>query len=217
MGHEGLCVSPDVERVQAFTHQLGAFDESGELRALYPTDRDRFFTGPGAAVASSIESRVEFQRDARGRIASLTWHRESAPPRTARRADVEKHEDVRFPSGGIQLAGTVDHAYHRHATPRNHPRAWFRPPESGVHPSVRPVSGPSRHGGPRLRQAGGRRLERGLECGLARRPGRRRSRRVRVSENPSATSTGRRLACSASARLVRSCRLQPCARRTWPF
>jgi hypothetical protein len=49
------------------THQLGAFDESGELRALYPTDRDRFFTGPGAAVSSSIESRVEFQRDARGR------------------------------------------------------------------------------------------------------------------------------------------------------
>ena len=28
------------------THHLGAFDESGELRALYPTDRDRFFTGP---------------------------------------------------------------------------------------------------------------------------------------------------------------------------
>ncbi len=89
------------------THQLGAFDESGELRALYPTDRDRFFTGPGAAVSSSIESRVEFQRDASGRIASLTWQRESAPPRIARRVDVEKHEDVRFPNGGIQLAGTL--------------------------------------------------------------------------------------------------------------
>ena len=89
------------------THQLGAFDESGELRALYPTDRDRFFTGPGAAVSGSIESRVEFQRDARGRIASLAWQRESAPPRTARRVDVEKHEDVRFPSGEIRLAGTL--------------------------------------------------------------------------------------------------------------
>jgi pimeloyl-ACP methyl ester carboxylesterase len=89
------------------THQLGAFDGSGELRALYPTDRDRFFTGPGAAIASSIESRVEFQRDALGRIASLTWQRESAPPRTARRIDVEKHEDVRFPSGEIRLAGTL--------------------------------------------------------------------------------------------------------------
>ena len=89
------------------THQLGAFDESGELRALYPTDRDRFFTGPGAAVASAIESRVEFQRDARGSITSLTWQREGAPPRTARRMDVEKHEDVRFPSGEIRLAGTL--------------------------------------------------------------------------------------------------------------
>jgi hypothetical protein len=52
------------------THQLGALDASGELRALYPTDRDRFFTGPGAAIASSIESRVEFQRDARGGLTS---------------------------------------------------------------------------------------------------------------------------------------------------
>ena len=89
------------------THQLGAFDESGELRALYPTDRERFFTGPGAAVSSSIESRVEFQRDASGRIASLTWQRESAPPRTARRVDVEKHEDVRFQSGEIRQPGTL--------------------------------------------------------------------------------------------------------------
>jgi pimeloyl-ACP methyl ester carboxylesterase len=91
----------------ATTHHLGAFDESGELRALYPTDRDRFFTGPGAAIAASIESRVEFQRDASGKIASLTWQREGAPTRIARRVDIEKHQDVRFSSGGIQLAGTL--------------------------------------------------------------------------------------------------------------
>jgi hypothetical protein len=42
--------------------QLVAFDETGEVRTLYPTDRDRFFAGPGAAVPTSIESRVEFQR-----------------------------------------------------------------------------------------------------------------------------------------------------------
>jgi hypothetical protein len=41
----------------AGTNQLVAFDESGEVRTLYPTDRDRFFAGPGAAVPSSIESR----------------------------------------------------------------------------------------------------------------------------------------------------------------
>ena len=87
--------------------QLGAFDESGEIRALHPTNRDRFFAGPGLSVSSSIESRVDFQRDAGGKIVSLTWQREGAPSRTARRVEIERHEDVRFPSGDVQLAGTL--------------------------------------------------------------------------------------------------------------
>ena len=45
----------------AGTNQLVAFDESGDVRTLYPTDRDRFFAGPGAAVPTAIESRIEFQ------------------------------------------------------------------------------------------------------------------------------------------------------------
>jgi pimeloyl-ACP methyl ester carboxylesterase len=97
--------------------QLGAFDESGEVRALYPTDRDRFFAGPGLAVASSIESRIEFQRDGAGRSASLTWLRESGPPRVARRVDIERSDDVRFSSGDIQLSGTLL----RPITPGRHP------------------------------------------------------------------------------------------------
>jgi pimeloyl-ACP methyl ester carboxylesterase len=88
-------------------NQLAAFDESGELRALYPTDRDRFFAGPGAAVGTAIESRIEFQRDASGGITSLTWQREGAAPRIARRVDIERHEDVRFTNGDVQLAGTL--------------------------------------------------------------------------------------------------------------
>ena len=89
------------------TNQLGAFDESGEVRMLYPTDPDRFFAGPGAAVPTSIESRIEFQRNASGAITSLTWQREGAPPRIARRVEIERHEDVRFSNGAIQLAGTL--------------------------------------------------------------------------------------------------------------
>jgi len=58
--------------------ELVAFDESGEVRTLYPTDRDQFFAGPGMAVPASIESRIEFQRDGPGKIASLTWHRDGA-------------------------------------------------------------------------------------------------------------------------------------------
>jgi pimeloyl-ACP methyl ester carboxylesterase len=86
---------------------LMAFDESGDVRTLYPTDSDRFFAGPGIAVPSSIESRVEFQRDGAGKIVSLTWQRQGASPRAARRVEIEKREDVRFSSGDVQLTGTL--------------------------------------------------------------------------------------------------------------
>src|SRR5262249_1636955 len=69
--------------------QLVAFDESGEVRTLYPTDSDQFFAGPGAAVPTSIESRVEFQRDGVGKIKSLTWRRGGAPARLGRRVEIE--------------------------------------------------------------------------------------------------------------------------------
>src|SRR5260370_32542117 len=69
--------------------QLVAFDESGEVRTLYPTDGGRFFAGPGAAVPASIESRVEFQRDRTGKITSLTWRTNGAPARVGRRVEIE--------------------------------------------------------------------------------------------------------------------------------
>jgi pimeloyl-ACP methyl ester carboxylesterase len=87
--------------------QLVAFDESGEIRTLYPTDRDHFFAGPGAAVPAALESRIEFQRDGSGKITSLTWRRGAAVPRTARRVEIEKSSDVRFSNGDVQLAGTL--------------------------------------------------------------------------------------------------------------
>jgi pimeloyl-ACP methyl ester carboxylesterase len=87
--------------------QLIAFDESGEIRTLYPPDRDQFFAGPGMAVSTSVESRIEFQRDGTGKITSLSWRREAAAPRTARRVEIEKHEDVRFSNGDVQLTGTL--------------------------------------------------------------------------------------------------------------
>jgi len=46
--------------------KLVAFDESGEARTLYPTDRDQFFAGPGIAVpASSHESSFSATAQAR--------------------------------------------------------------------------------------------------------------------------------------------------------
>jgi uncharacterized protein len=89
------------------TKQLVAFDESGEVHALYPDERDRFTAGPAAAIQSPVESRIVFQRDPFGKVMSLTWQRESAPPRTARRANTEKREDVHFSNDEIRLGGTL--------------------------------------------------------------------------------------------------------------
>ena len=89
------------------TTQLVALDESGEVRALYPSDSDRFFAGPGAALTTPVQSRVEFQRDAGGNITSLRWDRQSAPARTAQRVNIERHDEVHFSNGDIRLAGTL--------------------------------------------------------------------------------------------------------------
>jgi hypothetical protein len=88
-------------------NQLVAFEESGEVRTLYPVADDRFFAGPGAAAPTAIESRIDFQRNGQGKLISLTWRRGDASPRTARRVEIEKREDVAFSNGGIRLAGTL--------------------------------------------------------------------------------------------------------------
>src|SRR5262249_44175472 len=91
----------------AGANQLVAFDESGEVRTFYPAGPYRFFTGPGAAVPTAIESRIEFERDDNRKIVSLTWKRDGTDSRSARRVAIERHEDVRFQNGSIQLAGTL--------------------------------------------------------------------------------------------------------------
>src|SRR5207302_7612180 len=48
--------------------QLVAFDESGDVRTLYPAARDEFSAGPGMAVPEPIESRIHFERAPDGKI-----------------------------------------------------------------------------------------------------------------------------------------------------
>jgi uncharacterized protein len=88
-------------------NQLVAFDESGDIRALYSTERDRFFAGPSAAVQTPVESRIGFLRDSAGKVTGLTWQHEGGPARSARRVEIEKHEDVQFSNGDVRLAGTL--------------------------------------------------------------------------------------------------------------
>ena len=104
--------------------QLVAFDESGDVRVLYPTAADQFFTGPGAAVATTVESRIGFQREKTSQPAILTWQPNGGASRTARRVDIEQHESVQFSSGNIRLAGT-----------------FIRPSSGAKHPAIILVHG----------------------------------------------------------------------------
>ncbi len=65
----------------ASKNQLVAFDESGEVRTLYPTDHDRFFAGPGLAVAAAIESRIESSRLKNAKTSALRMARFNWPVR----------------------------------------------------------------------------------------------------------------------------------------
>ena len=109
------------------TPQLVAFDESGEVRTLYPRDHDRFFTGPGAAVSTSLESVVQFERNPQGEIVSLTWQRSGSTSRIARRVKMETREDIRFSNGNVRLTGALI----RPATSVRHP-AIILVPASGA-------------------------------------------------------------------------------------
>lgn len=88
-------------------NDLVAFDESGEVHTLFPAGDGRFVTGPGAAVPEPVESRVEFDRDASGRVVSISWQRGNSVALMARRIENEKREDVSFANHDIHLAGTL--------------------------------------------------------------------------------------------------------------
>src|SRR5215218_7994131 len=68
--------------------QLVDFEESGAVRALFPTGPDRFFAGPGVNIKTSIEATIEFRRDRSGKVIGLTWRREGSPPRLAQRVQI---------------------------------------------------------------------------------------------------------------------------------
>ena len=132
-------------------NQLVAFDESGEVRTLYPTAADRFFQDRGPRP-DAIESRIEFQRDPE----AASRH----SPGRARAAGTDRaasrHRATRGPAilEWRRSAGRhVDQSDSRGASPRGHSRARLGGRGSEAHSSVCPVSDTPRHGGPGLRQA----------------------------------------------------------------
>lgn len=87
--------------------QLGAFDESGESRSLYPMGNDKFFVGPSLAFPLPLEARIVFHRDPHGAITSLAWKEPGKTARVAQRVKVYSQEDVTFRNGDIKLAGAL--------------------------------------------------------------------------------------------------------------
>ena len=68
-------------------NDLVAFDESGEVRTLFPVDKGQFIAGPGAAAPNPIESRIEFSLDITGLTStqpSLSTRSQRANPMTRR-------------------------------------------------------------------------------------------------------------------------------------
>ena len=82
--------------------------KSGDVRVLYPTGDDQFFAGPGAAVAKSVEARIEFQRDGAGKI-TVSRHGCARVHRCARPGEWTSRSTKTsgFSNGDVQLAGTL--------------------------------------------------------------------------------------------------------------
>jgi pimeloyl-ACP methyl ester carboxylesterase len=86
------------------------FDESGDVRSLYPVASDEFIAGPGAGLPAPVEARVAFTRGPQGEIDGLVRRAAAgaeAAGRPAKRVRLWSEEEVTFRNGDVTLAGTL--------------------------------------------------------------------------------------------------------------
>jgi len=100
-------------------NQLCFFDETGSVRALFSSGKDKFTLGIGLAVPKPVEAELSFERDANGAIRSLSYRRGRALPRTALRAPLFRVTPVSFRNGLASLSGSL-----------------FLPPGPGPHAAI---------------------------------------------------------------------------------
>lgn len=86
---------------------LGAFDESGETRALYPMGDDVFFAGSGLSFPVPLEARIAFHRNAHGVVTSLSCEPPGKVARIAQRVKLYSQDEVVFRNDDVTLAGTL--------------------------------------------------------------------------------------------------------------
>lgn len=83
---------------------------NGETGALWPSkEADSYEGGDGWAVQQPVTNRVQFERDAEGRLAGLTWHRTAQGTATDLKATrlPLREEIVTFQSGDLTLRGKL--------------------------------------------------------------------------------------------------------------
>lgn len=81
---------------------------SGEIRALYPSSEESFFTGESVLVPFPEEMRINFLRSKEGEVTGIEVRRRGQRRRTlARKVKLYREEEVRFKNGDVTLGGTL--------------------------------------------------------------------------------------------------------------
>ncbi len=81
--------------------------KTGRIGTLWASMQDdEFFSGHGREISFPVTLRVSFEKDATGKIKSLTWQSVDEPKLTAHRIEL-KEERVTFKNGGVTLGGTL--------------------------------------------------------------------------------------------------------------
>jgi pimeloyl-ACP methyl ester carboxylesterase len=86
--------------------QLTYLDDSGKVGPLYATSDTEFFSGPGIWLPQPETIRVSFTTGSSG-VNGLVWKAENQPSKTARKVAWFREEQITFPSGRLQLTGSI--------------------------------------------------------------------------------------------------------------
>jgi pimeloyl-ACP methyl ester carboxylesterase len=93
---------------QAEDGNMFYFDsETGRVGGLKPLSETAFFSGPSMGSDFPVDIRAEFKKNSSGDVDKLIWKRSGLPDIEARNAKIYIEEKVTYPSGGVQLAGSL--------------------------------------------------------------------------------------------------------------
>lgn len=95
-----------IQVLDALGDNLVYFDDTGEIRALYPRSTDTFTAGPGLFLPFPLETRLRFYAEGDS-AAGMVWERpDSAALRLGRVAHYPR-EEITFKNGDVELAGDL--------------------------------------------------------------------------------------------------------------